>query len=69
MNGGYIATNEDDDDAMIMAKALLVAQKQIDKKNKQLEEAHQKIEEDAPMVIFSEKYIAINESILVQLKP
>ena len=31
-DGGYIATNEDDDDATIMAKALVVAQKTIERK-------------------------------------
>lgn len=33
-NGGYIATNEDDTDEDILARAVLVAQKTIDKKNK-----------------------------------
>lgn len=41
--GGYIATTEEDDDATIMAKALMVAQRTIDSKNKQLEDAKKEI--------------------------
>ena len=51
-DGGYIATNEDDDDATIMAKALVVAQKTIERKGKQLESANKVIEEQKPMVTF-----------------
>ncbi|CAK6476559.1 hypothetical protein ACPOM7_05045 [Peribacillus castrilensis] len=54
-DGGYIATNEDDDDATIMAKALVVAQKTIDRQGKQLESANKVIEEQKPMVTFAEK--------------
>lgn len=43
--GGYIATTEEEDDATIMAKALMVAQRTIDSKNKQLEDAKKEIEE------------------------
>ena len=36
--GGYIPTTEEDDEESIMAKALLIAQKTLDKKNKQIKE-------------------------------
>lgn len=36
--GGYIPTTEEDDEESIMAKALLIAQKTLDKKNKQIED-------------------------------
>ncbi|MCM3653972.1 hypothetical protein [Metabacillus litoralis] len=62
---GYIATNEEDDDATIMAKALLVAQKTIDKKSKQLEVEHKKIVEDRPKVLLIEKIIATNVWIIM----
>jgi prophage antirepressor-like protein len=64
-DGGYIATNEDDDDATIMAKALLVAQKTIDRQNKQLEEEHKKIVEDRPKALLIEKIIATNVWIIM----
>ena len=43
--GGYIPHNEDEDDATIMAKALMVAQRTIDNKNKMLEDAKREIAE------------------------
>ena len=42
--GGYIPVAEDEDDATIMAKALLVAQKTIDNKNKELEAKTKELE-------------------------
>lgn len=43
--GGYIPVAEDEDDATIMAKALLVAQKTIDNKNKELEAKTKELED------------------------
>lgn len=42
-NGGYIAKQEELTDAELMAKALLVAKKQIDERNKKIEEQSQTI--------------------------
>ncbi|MGH0679028.1 BRO-N domain-containing protein [Bacillus luti] len=42
LNGGYIATTEEDDFESIMSKALLVAQRAIERKDKQLLEANLK---------------------------
>lgn len=41
--GGYIPVSESDDENMIMAKALLIAQKNIEKKDKLLQAQEQKI--------------------------
>lgn len=43
--GGYIPTNEEDDDATIMAKALMVAQKTIDKKDELLKVTTRELED------------------------
>lgn len=43
--GGYIPVAEDEDDATIMAKALLLAKKTIDNKNKELEEKKKELED------------------------
>ena len=43
--GGYIPVAEDEDEATIMAKALLVAQKTIDNKNKELEVKTKELED------------------------
>ena len=43
--GGYIPVAEDEEDATIMAKALLVAQKTIDNKNKELEAKTKELED------------------------
>lgn len=62
--GGYIPT-EDLSDSEIMARALLIAQKSIEEKNAQLERQAQKIEEDAPKVLFANSVAASKSSILV----
>ena len=48
-----------------MAKALLAAQNTINNKNKQLEEAHKKIEADSGKVLFAECVESSRTSILV----
>lgn len=65
-DGGYIATNEDDDEESIMAKAVLIANKTIDKKNRQLAEQKQVIEQQRPKVLFAESVEASQTSILVR---
>ena len=51
--GGYVPVAEDDDDEALLAKALLIAQKTIDKKNKLLEEKNKQLEEQKPLVQFA----------------
>lgn len=64
-NGGYIANQENLSDSELMAKALLVAQNTINNKNKQLEEAHKKIEADSGKVLFAECVESSRSAILV----
>lgn len=52
--GGYIAGQEMMDDDQLLANALMVAQRKIAERNKQLEEANEKIKADAPKVLFAE---------------
>ena len=49
-NGGYIVTSEEDDDEDIMARALIIAQKTIEKKNQKIKLLETKVEEDKPKV-------------------
>lgn len=65
-DGGYIATDENDDDESIMAKAILIANKTIDKKNKELELQKQLLDEQRPKVLFAESVEASQTSILVR---
>lgn len=57
-SGGYIAGQEDMSDEDLMAKALLVAQKQIDERQKQIEEM-------TPHAILGQAITTANTSILV----
>ncbi len=57
--GGYIPIVEEDDDATIMAKALLVAQKTIDKKQEIIDRQQKLIESQRPKVEFAD---AVSES-------
>ena len=59
-NGGYIATNDDDDESTIMAKALLIAKKTIERKQRENEALHRQIEQDAPYTKFG-KVVAISD--------
>lgn len=57
-SGGYISGQEDMSDADLMAKALLVAQKQIDERQKQIDEM-------TPHAILGQAITTANTSILV----
>lgn len=52
--GGYVAGQEMMDDDQLLANALMVAQRKIAERNKQLEAANAKIQADAPKVLFAE---------------
>lgn len=56
--GGYIAGQEDMSDADLMAKALLVAQRQIEQRDKQLQEMQ-------PKALFADSVCASSTSILI----
>ena len=64
-NGGYISGQENLSDEELMAKAILVAQRTIEEKNKVIAEQQQKIEEDRPKTIFADAVSASKSSILV----
>ncbi|MFJ6210556.1 phage antirepressor [Lysinibacillus sp. NPDC092081] len=65
LNGGYIATDENDDEASIMAKALLIANKTIENNKKKIVEQQLIIEAQNPKVIFAEAVQASHTSILI----
>ena len=53
-NGGYIATGPEDSDADIMARALLIAQKTIDRKNELIALHEATIEDMKPKALFAD---------------
>lgn len=53
-NGGYIATRPEDSDADIMARALLIAQKTIDRKNELIALHEATIEDMKPKALFAD---------------
>ena len=64
-SGGYIAGQEEMSDAELMAKALLVAQKQIEQRNAIIDQQKAKIEADKPKTIFADAVSTSKTSILV----
>ena len=64
-SGGYIAGQETMSDTELMAKALLVAQKQIEQRNAIIEQQKAKIEADKPKTIFADAVSASKTSILI----
>ena len=64
-SGGYIAGQEDMSDSELMAKALLVAQKQIEQRNLIIEQQKAQIEADKPKTIFADAVSTSKTSILV----
>lgn len=65
-SGGYIATNETMTDEEIMAKALMVAQNTINKKNTKINELEEKIEINKHKVSFAEAVENSDDVILVK---
>lgn len=64
--GGYIAGQETMDDDQLLANALMVAQRKIAERNKQLKAANTKIQADAPKVLFAETVEKAEGDILVR---
>lgn len=64
-HGGYIASKQDDTPEEIMARALLVAQETLKRKEQRLIEAEQKIQKDAPKVLFADAVSTSQRSCLV----
>ncbi|HFL3664481.1 TPA: phage antirepressor [Clostridioides difficile] len=63
--GGYIHTTEDMSDDEIMARALQVAQKTIEKKSREIEEKDKVIQLQQPKVLFADAVLGSENSILV----
>lgn len=63
--GGYIPNTEDDTEEDILAKAILIAQKTIERKNNLIAEKDRLIEEQHPKVLFADSVSASHTSILV----
>ncbi len=70
--GGYIATNEEDTEETILARAVLLAQATIEKKNKQIEQMQEdiyvleeEIETNAPKVLFADAVSTSQRSCLI----
>lgn len=63
--GGYITTNPDDDEQTILAKAIIIANSTIEKIKADNQRLSQKIEEDAPKVLFANAVTTSDKSILV----
>lgn len=64
-HGGYIASKQDDTPEEIMARALLVAQETLKRKELRLIEAEQKIQKDAPKVLFADAVSTSQRSCLI----
>nr|CAJ1851623.1 anti-repressor Ant [uncultured phage] len=64
-HGGYIASKQDDTPEEIMARALLVAQETLKRKEQRLIEAEQKIQKDAPKVLFADAVSTSQRSCLI----
>ncbi|ENY8842652.1 phage antirepressor KilAC domain-containing protein [Clostridioides difficile] len=63
--GGYIHTTNDMSDDEIMARALQVAQKTIEKKSREIEEKDKVIQLQQPKVLFADAVSSSDDSILV----
>lgn len=55
--GGYIPINKEDDEQELLAKAFLIAQKTIEKKEQLLQQANKTIEEQKPLVELAKDFI------------
>lgn len=64
-HGGYIAGQQELSDAELMAKALLVANRQIEERQKRIEALEEKAQLDAPKVLFASAVETAKTSILV----
>ena len=63
--GGYIATSGDETPEQIMARALVVAQETLERHKRQLENIQQKVEADAPRVLFAQSVESSQSEILI----
>lgn len=64
-HGGYIAGQESMTDDELLAKAFVVAQSKIQERDKMIAQQQEKIEADAPLVLFAKSVSASKQSILI----
>ena len=64
-HGGYIAGQETLSDEELLARALQVAQRKIEERDKLIEQQNRKIEQDKPKTVFADAVSASETSILI----
>ena len=64
--GGYILEKENDTPEEIMARALLVAQETLKRREERIKSLESKIEEDIPKVEFTDKLLKSKDNILIR---
>lgn len=64
--GGYIPINEADSDQDILAKAVLIAKKTIEKKDTIIANQNKKLEEQRPKVVYAEAVTVSEDTVLVK---
>lgn len=65
-NGGYLNVTDTDDEAAIMAKALLLANRTIENNRSKIEQQNYKLAQQQPKVLFADSVAASNTSILIR---
>ena len=63
---GKLQTISEEDDNDLLAKAVLVAQRQIDDKNRLIHQQQQQIQQDQPKVAFYEQMVASDQEVSVR---
>ncbi|MED0989365.1 BRO family protein [Bacillus nitratireducens] len=58
-DGGYMVAHEEESEEDLIARALILAQKSLQRKTKQLEQAEKKLEEQASSVEYHDKVLSI----------
>ena len=64
-NGAYVKANEEDDDEIILAKAVMAAQRAIERKDRMILLQKEKLEMQRPKVLFADAVEASETSILI----
>lgn len=65
-NGGYLHVTNTDDEAAIMAKALLLANRTIENNRLKLDAQNQQLQQQQPKVLFADSVAASSTSILIR---
>lgn len=65
-NGGYLNVTDTDDEAAIMAKALLLANRTIENNRSKIEQQNHQLAQQQPKVLFADSVAASSSSILIR---